>query len=70
MLRNVDKTVLFCRKETKVQDRTNKTKCWVFEKANKIDKFLASLIKREKSKLLVSKIQVIKQNIATVIVAI
>lgn len=62
--------MLFWRKKTKIQERGNKIKCRVLEKAKKIDKSLASLIKREKSKLLVSKIQVIKQNIGTDIVEI
>jgi len=49
-------------KETMV--KINKTKSWFFEKVNKIDKFLARLIKKKKKKRIKpTKLEVKKQRL-------
>ena len=37
--------------ETRTVEQINKTRCWFFERINKIDKPLASLMKRRKRRL-------------------
>jgi len=48
-------------KETMV--KINKTKSWFFEKVNKIDKFLARLIKKKKKRIKPTKLEVKKQRL-------
>ena len=43
----------------------NKTKSWLFEKINKIDKPLAKLIKKKGEKILINKIRNEKREITT-----
>ena len=43
----------------------NKTKCWFFEKINKIDKPLARLIKKKREKNQINKIRNEKGEVAT-----
>ena len=50
-------------KETIV--KINKTKSWFFEKINKIDKLLASLIKEKREKDQINKIRNEKGEVAT-----
>ena len=50
-------------KETIV--KINKTKSWFFEKINKIDKILASLIKQKKEKNQIKKIRNEKGEVTT-----
>ena len=50
-------------KETIV--KINKTKCWFFEKINKIDKPLARLIKKKREKNQINKIRNEKGEVAT-----
>ena len=45
--------------------RINKTKSWFFEKINKIDKILASLIKQKKEKNQIKKIRNEKGEVTT-----
>ena len=45
--------------------RINKTKSWFFEKINKIDKILASLIKQKKEKNQIKKIRNEKSEVTT-----
>ena len=45
--------------------KINKTKCWFFEKINKIDKPLARLIKKKREKNQISKIRNEKGEVTT-----
>ena len=50
-------------KETTV--KINKTKCWFFEKINKVDKPLARLIKKKREKNQINKIRNEKGEVTT-----
>ena len=50
-------------KETIV--KINKTKCWFFEKINKVDKPLARLIKKKREKNQINKIRNEKRAVTT-----
>ena len=45
--------------------KINKTKSWFFEKINKIDKPLATLIKKKREKIQINKIQNVKGEVTT-----
>jgi len=45
--------------------KINKTKCWFFEKINKIDKPLARLIKKKKRRIKSTKLEMKKKEVTT-----
>ena len=52
-------------KRKKTVEQTNKTRSWFFERINKIDKPLASLIKKKKERTQINKIKNERGNITT-----